>query len=108
MRNIILLLLIITGLLWFWGLKRAATLFTLKVRKGRIVRSSGTIPPRLMADIADIVERAGVVQAKIKGLVKDGKPVLSFNGEMSPSVEQQMRNVVGQFSTAQIRQGSRP
>lgn len=104
MRNILILFVIISGALWFWSLRRAATLFSLKIRNGRIVQSSGTIPPGLLSDIADIVDRAGVSRANIRGIVRDGKPVLSFQGEMSAGAQQQMRNVLGQFSTAQIRQ----
>lgn len=104
MRNILILFVIISGALWFWSLRRASTLFSLKIRSGRIVQSRGTIPPRLLSDIVDIVDRAGVTRANIRGIVRDGKPVLSFEGEMSTDVQQQMRNVVGQFSAAQIRQ----
>jgi hypothetical protein len=84
-------------------MRRAATLFTLRIREGRIWRSSGRIPARLLSEIADIVERAGVMDARIRGVVREGRPVLRFDGEMSPGTQQQMRNVVGQFSAAEIR-----
>lgn len=77
----------------------------MSVREGRIARSSGRIPPRLLAEIADIVDRAGVINAKIRGVVRDGRPVLLFEGEMSPGTQQQMRNVVGQFTAGEIRSG---
>ena len=91
--------------LWFWSLKRAATLFTVVVREGRIARSSGRIPPRMMAEISEIIETAGVSHAKIRGVTRDGRPVLQFEGEMDTGIQQQMRNVVGQFTTGQIRSG---
>lgn len=105
MRGILIVLLILTGVLWLWGMKRAATLFTLHIREGRIARSSGRIPARLLSEIADIVDRAGVTRGRIRGVVRDGKAVLLFEGEMSPGTQQQMRNVMGQFSAAEIRGG---
>lgn len=105
MRALLFVLLILTGAFWWWGVERAATLFKVKVRDGRISRSHGRIPPRLLSEISDIVERANVQKANIRGVLRDGKPVLLFEGEMLPSTQQQMRNVVGQFSAADIRSG---
>ena len=105
MRALLFVLLILTAVFWLWGVHRAGTLFTLIIREGRIARSHGRIPPRLLSEIADIIERAGVIQARIRGVVRDGRPVLLFEGEMSPGTQQQMRNVMGQFSASEIRTG---
>ena len=107
MQRIFLLLLILTFALWYWGLRRAGILFSLTIVGGKIKRQRGTIPARLKADIEDIVLRAHVTDAKIVGVVRDGRPVLRFEGEMTPGVEQQMRNVMGQFSAAEIRNGQK-
>ncbi len=104
-RNVIILACVLLALLWFWALKRSATLFVLKVRHGRVSFSRGRIPPRLLSDIAEIVERAGVEWANIEGVARDGGPKLIFKGEMSPGTQQQLRNVVGPFSVAEIRNG---
>lgn len=105
MRNILLLILVVAGLLWFWGLRRAATLFTLKIRGGRVVSSWGRLPPRLLQELVEIVDRAGVVRANVRCVVRDGRPVLLFEGEMSPGTSQSMRNVLGQFTVQEIRSG---
>lgn len=104
-RAFLFVALIVTGVLWLWGMNRAQRLFVLIIREGRIARSSGRIPPRLLAEIADIIERTGVIHGRIRGVVRDGQPVLLFEGEMSTGTQQQMRNVVGQFTTGEIRSG---
>lgn len=105
MRALLIVALILTVVLWLWGINRAQRLFVLSIREGRIARSSGRIPPRLLSEIADIVDRAGLVHGRIRGIVRDGKPVLLFEGEMSAGTQQQMRNVLGQFTTGEIRTG---
>jgi hypothetical protein len=105
MRAILLLLLILTCLLWFWGLHRSGQLFVVKIREGRVAFTRGRIPAELLADIADIIARAGVIRADIQGVSRDGAPRLIFKGEMNPGVQQQLRNVVGTFTVSQIRHG---
>lgn len=107
MRNLLIIALVLAVVFWLWGIHRAGTLFTVVVKNGRITRSQGRIPPRLFREIEEILERAGVTHAKIRGVVRDGAPVLQFDGEMSPSTAQQMRNVMGQFTTAEIRGGKK-
>lgn len=104
-RNIILLLLILSIVLWLWSVHRANALFLVKIREGRVSFARGRIPPELLADIADIVARAGVLRADIRGVARDGAPVLQFRGEMSPGVQQQLRNVVATYTVSQIRHG---
>lgn len=105
MRAILLLLLVLTALLWFWSLKRSSQLFFVKIREGRVSFARGRMPPELLADIADIVARAGVIRGEITGVVSDAAPRLLFRGELSPGVQQQLRNVVSTFSVSQIRHG---
>ena len=107
MRIVFLLVLVLAIAWWWWGLRRAATLFTVVVRQGRIARTSGKIPARLLSDIADIIERSGVIRAHIRAVRREDRPVLQFEGEMSPGTAQQMRNVVGQFSAAEIENAPR-
>lgn len=102
-RALLIVAFLLTLVFWLWGLSRASTLFVVTIRDGRVARSRGRIPPRLLSEIADIIERAGVVRARIRGVVRDGRPVLLFDGEMSPGTMQQMRNVVGQFTAGEIR-----
>jgi hypothetical protein len=106
-RIFLFLALVLTFVFWFVSLRRAGTLFSIVIRDGRIIRSQGRIPPRLASEIADIIDREGVTVARIRGVLRDGKPVLLFDGEMTPGTEQQMRNVMGQFSAAEVRSGKK-
>jgi hypothetical protein len=105
MRKLLLMALIVAGVYFYFRLRRALFLFELVVEDGRIVKSHGRIPPRLLADVADVVERAGLARARIRCVVRSGRPALTFEGEIGDGTGQTLRNVVGQFSTQDIRGG---
>jgi hypothetical protein len=107
MRKYLLLFVLAAGFYLYSRIRRATELFVLQIDGGRVVSSRGRIPPRLLADVGDIVERSGVGRARVRGIVRAGRPVLLFEGELDPGTQQQMRNVVGQFSVVEIR-GQRP
>lgn len=105
MRGFVLFLLLISFLLWIWGIKRAGTLFHVRIRNGKVASSRGNIPPALYASIQEIIENAHVMNGTIRAVTRDGDPVLQFEGELDPGTQQQMRNVMGQFSASQVRSG---
>ncbi len=107
MRTIFLLAIALGIAWWLWGLRNATTLFTIRVRDGRVVRARGRVPARLLSEVAEIVERAGVTRADIRAVTRDGRPVLDFRGEVTQGTMQQMRNVVGQFTAHEIESGPR-
>jgi len=104
-RGFVLFLLLVSFLLWVWGLKRAGTLFQVRIRNGKITGSRGNIPADLYAAIEDIIENAHVMNGTIRAVTRDGQPVLQFEGELSAGTQQQMRNVIGQFTASQVRSG---
>lgn len=106
MRKLLFFALILGGVYVYWRLRRVLFLFELVVQDGRIVKSQGRIPPRLLADVSDVVERAGLNRVRIRCVVRAGRPTLLFDGEIGDGTGQMLRNVVGQFSTDDIR-GSR-
>lgn len=106
-RWILFLLLALAISWWIWGLRRATTLFSISVREGRIARTRGNIPPRVFSEVKDIIERAGVNRADIRAVRRDGHAVLLFEGEIGSGVQQQVRNVVGQFSAKEIEDAPR-
>jgi len=107
MRKLLLVGLILAGVYFYWRLRQAFFLFEMVVENGRITRSHGRIPPRLLADVADVVERAGLARVRIRCVVRSGRPALAFEGEIGDGTGQMLRNVVGQFSVSEIRGGKR-
>ncbi len=103
MQRILFVLLIITAGIWFWSLRRAATLFRIDIEEGRVTRVRGRVPPRMLADIKDVAFRSGVLRAELRGVMRDGRPVLHFDGELDPGLQQQLRNVMGQFGARDFR-----
>jgi hypothetical protein len=99
--------LLLGGGLLAWAFLRGARLFTLSVEGGRIVRVQGHLPPRLLSELRDVVERARLPRARLVAVARDGLPALTSDAPLSEGLEQQLRNVLGQFSVAQIRRGTR-
>jgi len=103
MRKLLFVALILGSVYIYWRLRSVLFLFELVVQGGRIVKSQGRIPPRLLADVSDIVERVGLDRVRIRCVVRGGRPTLLFDGEIADGTGQMLRNVVGQFSTSEIR-----
>jgi hypothetical protein len=85
---------------------RANELFFLRIRDGRISVRRGRIPQRLLDDMTDVVRQ--VEGASLRGVVEGGRPRLYAEGELGPEQKQRLRNLIGTWSTAQIRQAPRP
>ncbi len=107
MRKVAIIAAILVGAYFYFRLRRALLLFELVVEDGRITKSNGRIPPRLLADVADVVERTGLARTRIRCVVRSGRPVLTFDGEIAPGTAQMLRNIVGQFDASEIRGGHR-
>jgi hypothetical protein len=106
MRKLLFFALVLGGLYAYWRLRRALFLFELVVNDGRIVKSQGRIPPRLLSDVSDIIARTDLHRVRIRCVVRGGRPALQFDGEIGEGTQQMLRNVVGQFDKNEIR-GSR-
>jgi hypothetical protein len=88
------------------ALMRANELFFLRVRDGKVLIRRGRIPQRLLQDISDVVER--VDRATLRGVVEGGRPRLYAEGELRAEHKQRLRNLIGTWSTTQIRNAPRP
>lgn len=87
------------------AIMRANELFVVKIEEGKARLVRGRVPPRLLAEVSDVVH--AVVRAKVHCVNEGGKPTLYSEGMLSPEQKQRLRNVVGAWSVAQIRTGTR-
>jgi hypothetical protein len=85
---------------------RANELFFLRIRTGKVEIRRGRIPQRLFDDIAEIV--TGVDKGTLRAVIEEGKPRLYAEGDLRAEHKQRLRNVIGTWSAAQIRQAPRP
>ena len=100
------LLVLLAVPLWL-SLRRATERFAVDVLDGKVRLARGRCPQRLLHDLEDVVRRAHVARATIRVAVEGGKPrVLPATG-LGSDVAQQLRNVVGAWSVAQIRAGKK-
>jgi hypothetical protein len=94
------------------ALIRANELVCLRARGDRVAVVRGRIPPRLLTDISDILRRprgqsatdvTDVTDVTLKIVVEDGRPRVYADGELSDAQRQQLRNVVGMWPLAKMR-----
>ncbi len=90
------------------ALLRANELFYLRLHDGRIRVARGRIPQRLLDDITDIVRDAGVREGTLRGVSEDGRVRLYAEAELPEGHRQRLRNVIGGWQVAQIRNAPRP
>ena len=89
------------------AIKRSTELFVLEVEGGRVRVVRGRIPPRLLADIEEVVGRPPVPRAQIRVVTEGGAPRVLPGEGLDPGRLQQLRNVVGMWEVAKIRAGRR-
>jgi hypothetical protein len=89
----------------FLGLSRANELFVIHVRSGKVRVLRGRVPGALLGDLGDVL--ANVPEATVRVVTSDGRPALAARGRVTSDQLQRLRNVVGRFTTAQIRAASK-
>jgi hypothetical protein len=82
-------------------------LFAIAYSPGHLRLRRGRLPPELLRDLGDVLERSKARRVKVRVVVESGQPRVRSQGDLAPAIEQQLRNVVGRFPVARIRAGSR-
>lgn len=86
----------------FLLLRHANELFVLRIEGGRVRLVRGRLPKRLFDAIADIAERSRTSDVRVRVISQGGAPRLVPDG-LPPELAQRLRNVIGQFTVAEIR-----
>ena len=103
-----LLLLGLVVVLFARALRRETELFSIRVEGGEVQLRRGRLPPALFGEIADIVRLHRLKTARIAAVLSSGTARLVFEHDgAGAGAEQPLRNVLGRFTTAQLRSGRR-
>jgi hypothetical protein len=89
------------------AIARANEVVYLDVIAGKINVRRGRIPQRLLSDLADVTERPKIARAVLRIVAEGGRPRLIASGEIGEAQLQQLRNVVGLYRLAEIRNAPR-
>jgi hypothetical protein len=91
-----------------WASARAAvTVCLLEVTGGKVDVRRGSIAPRVLADIEDVVARPAVASATLRVVRNAGRARLEIKGNVSENQKQRLRNVVGALPLAKLANGRR-
>ncbi len=89
------------------AIARSNEVVCLDVEKGKISVRRGRIPQRLVNDLADVTTRPQISRAVVRIVAEGGRPRVIVSGDVSETQRQQLRNVVGTYQLAQIRNAPR-
>jgi hypothetical protein len=104
-----LFLLLLVGLLVLLarGIRRSTELFALSIEDGSPKLLRGRCPSRLVDEIGDVAKLEKLDGVTLRVMSSAGQPQVVAEGALSEGQLQQLRNVVGRFQVAQIRQGNK-
>lgn len=98
--------LVALALLWFSS-RSAITICILEVREGKVEVSRGSMSPRIVSDIQDVMRRPRVQRATVRVLRHREHANVEVTGDLTQAQQQQLRNVVGSVPLAKLRNGHR-
>ena len=103
-----ILILVIVSIPLAFAIARSTELFVVVVQKGKPRLLRGHAPSRLVDDVMDVLSRAKLSnRATIRCVVHNAHPRIETDDAVPAGTLQQLRNVVGHYSVAQIRSGKR-
>jgi Protein of unknown function (DUF3634) len=96
------------GLLLVWASARAAiTIAVAEIRDGQLELTRGGLSPRVLDSLREIALRPRIKHATLRIVRARGRAAIEVHGEVSEPQRQQLRNVVGNVSVAQLARANR-
>ncbi len=86
------------------GITRANELVVLDARAGKLEVRRGRAPAKLLRELGEVTRRAKLDAVSLKIVAEDARPRLVLGGTVDDGVAQRLRNVVGLFTLAELRQ----
>jgi hypothetical protein len=98
-----LAILIVLAIPLAMAIARSNELVVIDVERGKTRVRRGRIPQRLLSEIADVLRRPKPARAVVRIVAERGQPRVLVTGGLRAAQLQQLRNVVGRFQLAEIR-----
>jgi hypothetical protein len=96
------------GLLLVWLNARAAiTIAIAEIRDGKLELSHGTLSPRVLGDLRDVVSRLRIKSARLRIVRAKDHARVEVQGDVNERQLQTLRNVVGSVKLAQLVKADR-
>lgn len=92
--------------LFWYKIRHSNDLFVIRVESGKLRLTSGRVPQTLFGDFGDVLRRSQA-SGTLRAVVENQAPRLFASGEFSDGETQQLKNVLGTYSLARIKAGSR-
>jgi hypothetical protein len=89
------------------AIARSNEVVCLDVQNGKISVRRGRIPQRLLNDLSDVTTRPKIGRAVVRIVAEGGRPRVLVAGDIGDTQLQQLRNVVGTYQLAQIKNAPR-
>ena len=100
------LLLLVLSIPLVLALLRANEIAFLRIRAGNVALVRGRIPPPLLADLRDIC-KTPAASGSLRIVVEDRRARVYAEGELTSAQKQQVKNVLGAWPVARLRNGAR-
>jgi hypothetical protein len=97
-------ILLFLAALWF-AARRDITVCILRVDNGEIDVVGGTIAPRVLSDLRDVVRRPRVTSATVRVLRAKDHATVEASGKLTSDQVQQLRNIIGSIPIAKLANG---
>jgi hypothetical protein len=85
------------------SLMRANELFFLRITNGAVRVRRGRLPQQLLEDIGDVIKDPPVPSGSLRGVSEDGRVRLYPDADLTEEQKQRLRNVIGQWPIAKVR-----
>jgi hypothetical protein len=107
MASSVIIALAIAVVALFWQMVRHSNdLFILEVERGKPRLVKGRIPPSLLSDLGDVTRRSHA-NGTLRAVVENQRPRLIVSDSFGAADAQALKNVLGTYTLARIRAGTR-
>lgn len=87
-------LLVAAGIVWIaWKACQPRAEFKISIRHGTVAVVYGKVRLQILNDLSDIIAKEGLASGTITGYRKSNRHLLKFSPEISPALQQQIRNM---------------